>query len=121
VGNYTVVYADNGNQTGASSAQVMRVNGSVVELMIKKNKYLYTATLDTTKTSGKLPITHVFTMDVANMWLNGKIVDTTEWLHQGFEYRDGKIFVPISRSNSRHEFWFGNLPKIQTVAAGAKT
>ncbi|MBE6924205.1 MAG: hypothetical protein E7466_03055, partial [Ruminococcaceae bacterium] len=96
-GNYTVVYADNGNQTGASSAQVMRVNGTVLELMIKKNKYLYTATLDTAKTSGEVPITHVFTMDVANMWLDGKVVDTTEWLHQGFEYRDNKIFVPISR------------------------
>lgn len=95
-GNYNVVYADNGNQTGASSAQVMRVDGTKLDLMIKKNKYLYTATLDTAKTSGTIEINDAFTLDVANVWINGKTIDMTEWLHQGFEYHDNKIFVPIT-------------------------
>ena len=94
VGNYTAML--NGSQTGVSSAQVMRVNGSQLDLMIKKNKYLYYATLDTTKTSGQFTITHAFTLDVANVWINGKAKDMSSWLHQGFEYIDNRIFVPIT-------------------------
>ena len=93
-GTYTAMY--DGSQTSVSSAQVMRVNGTVLDLMIKKNKYLYYATLDTAKTSGQFTITHAFTLDVANVSINGKVYDLTDWLHQGFEYIDHKIFVPIT-------------------------
>ena len=95
VGSYTALY-DDGSQTGISSAKVMRVNGTVLDLIVKKNKYLYYATLDVAASSGEFTITHAFTLDVANVSIDGDVYDLTEWLHQGFEYIDHKIFVPIT-------------------------
>jgi hypothetical protein len=95
VGSYTAIY-DDGSQTGISSAKVMGVHGTVLDLIVKKNKYLYYATLDVSKSSGEFTIVHAFTLDVENVSIDGTVYDLTEWLHQGFEYIDHKIFVPIT-------------------------
>ena len=97
VGNYTAIL--DGSETSVSSAQVVRVNGTELDLIVKKNKYLYYGTLDTAATSGSFTITHAFTLDVANVTINGTVYDMTDWLHQGFEYIDHKIFVPITGSS----------------------
>ena len=94
IGRYDTVY--NGSSTAISSAQVMRVTDTDIDLMIKKGKYLYYATLGVNATSGSIEMTHAFTLDVANINIGGQIIDMSDWLHQGFEYIDNKIFVPIT-------------------------
>lgn len=94
VGSYDTIY--NGSSTAISSAQVMSVCDDEIRFMIKKGKYLYHATLDPNLTSGEITMTHAFTLDVANVTFNGVVHDLSEYLHQGFDYHDGRIFVPIT-------------------------
>lgn len=94
VGRYSTYY--DGSSTAISSAQVMRVTDSQIDFLIKKGKHLFYATLDANATSGAITMTHAFTLDVANININGNIIDMTDWLHQGFEYIDQKAFVPIT-------------------------
>lgn len=94
IGRYDTVY--NGSSTAISSAQVMRVTDTDIDLMIKKGKYLYYATLGINATGGTIEMTHAFTLDVANINIGGEIIDMSDWLHQGYEYIDNKIFVPIT-------------------------
>ena len=85
-----------GSQTTVSSAQVMRVNGTKLEILFKRNKNLFYGTVDASKSSGEFTITKAFTLDMANVTVNGKVHDMTDWLHQGFDYIDHRIFVPFT-------------------------
>ena len=85
-----------GSQTTVSSAQVMRVNGTKLEILFKRNKNLFYGTVDASKSSGEFTITKAFTLDMANVTINGKVHDMTDWLHQGFDYIDHRIFVPFT-------------------------
>ena len=93
-GSYEAIY--NGSSTAISSAQVMYASSDRIDFMIKKGKYLYTASLDPAATSGAITMTHAFTLDVANVTIDGTTYDYTEYLHQGFDYFDQKVFVPIT-------------------------
>ena len=93
-GSYDTVY--NGSSTAISSAQVMSVSSDAINFLIKKGKDLYTATLNPAAKSGEITLTHAFTLDVANVSFGGKVYDLSDYLHQGFDYHDGKIFVPIT-------------------------
>lgn len=94
VGNYTTSY--NGTATAISSAKVMSQTDDEVTLLIKKGKYLYTATMGVNATSGTLVLTRIITLDTANVTINGVCNDFSDYLGQGFEYIDGKIFVPMA-------------------------
>lgn len=94
VANYTTTY--NGTPTAISSAKVLSQTDSDVTLLIKKGKYLYTATMGINATGGTLVLNHVFTLDTANVTINGVCYDFSDYLGQGFEYIDGKIFVPMA-------------------------
>lgn len=94
IGNYTTSY--NGSATAISSAKVMYKNDTEITLLIKKGKYLYTTTLGVNDTSGTLKLEHVFTLDTAHVTINGVTNDFSDYLGQGFDYFDGKIFVPMA-------------------------
>lgn len=94
IGNYSTTYND--TQTAISSAKVMSQTDTDVTLLIKKGKYLYTTTMGVNATSGTLALNHVFTLDTANVTINGVCYDFSDYLGQGFEYIDGKIYVPMA-------------------------
>lgn len=94
VANYATTY--NGTVTAISSAKVLSKNDTDITLLIKKGKYLYTTTVGVYDTSGTLELNHVFTLDTANVTINGVCNDFSDYLGQGFEYIDGKIFVPMA-------------------------
>lgn len=94
VGNYTTTY--NGTATAISSAKVLSKNETDITLLIKKGKYLYTTTVGVYDTTGTLELKHAFTLDTANVTINGVCNDFSDYLGQGFEYIDGKIFVPMA-------------------------
>lgn len=96
VGNYTAVY--NGTEIPLSSAQVISSNDTEIKLICKRGKYLYTGTIGTHDTSGTLTLTHLCTLDVANVMINGVNYDLSDYLHQGFGYIDNQIFVPLTDS-----------------------
>lgn len=94
VGNYKTTY--NGNATAISSAKVLSQDDENITLLIKKGKYLYTTTVGINATSGTLVLNHILTLDTANVTVNGVSYDFSDYLGQGFEYIDGKIYVPMA-------------------------
>lgn len=94
IGNYKTTY--NGTATAISSANVMAKSDTDITLLIKKGKHLFTTTLSVNATSGTLVLEHIFSIDTANVTIDGVCNDFSDYLGQGFEYIDGKIFVPMA-------------------------
>ena len=94
VGHYNVKYND--ASTYLASAQVMSVEGDQIKLICKRSKYIYTATIGVNQTSGDVKLTSLCTLDLANTIINSQTKDISTWVQQGFEYYDGKIYVPMT-------------------------
>ena len=93
-GTYTFSY--NGATTNTTAVQIMYASSKEVKVITKGGKSLYTGTLDPTASSGNIELTHLCNLDVANIRLKGEIQDYSTYVQQGFDYRDGKVFVPLS-------------------------
>ena len=93
-GTYTFSY--NGATTNTTAVQIMYASSKEVKVITKGGKSLYTGTLDPTASSGNIELTHLCNLDVANIRLKGEIHDYSTFVQQGFDYRDGKVFVPLS-------------------------
>ena len=93
-GTYTFTY--NGATTNTTAVQIMSASSKEVKVITKGGKSLYTGTLDPTASSGNIELTHLCNLDVANIRLKGEIQDYSTYVQQGFDYRDGKVFVPLS-------------------------
>ena len=93
-GTYTFSY--NGATTNTTAVQIMYASSKEVKVITKGGKSLYTGTLDPTASTGNIELTHLCNLDVANIRLKGEIQDYSTYVQQGFDYRDGKVFVPLS-------------------------
>jgi len=94
VGHYNVKY--NGTSTYLAGAQVMSVEGDQIKLICKRNKNIFTCTIGVNQTSGDVALTSLCNLDVTNTIVNGAAMDISTWVQQGFEYYDGKIYVPMT-------------------------
>ena len=94
VGNYTVTY--DGAEVSFGGVQVMHVDDEYVTLLIKRGRSFYTTKVGVNQTSGTLDLTYHFTIDIADVNMNGTSHDLTDWLGQGFGYYDHKVYVPMS-------------------------
>ena len=93
-GTYTVKY--NGSELSMASAQVMQANDDLLKLVIKSGRTLYTGTVDPRTSSATVNVTKLCTLNVAQARVKGQIYDFTDFLNQGMDYHDGKIFLPLS-------------------------
>jgi hypothetical protein len=93
-GTYTFTY--NGATTNTTAVQIMSASSKEVKVITKGGKSLYTGTLDPTASSGVIDLKHLCNLDVANIRMKGTIQDYSTYVQQGFDYRDGKVFVPLS-------------------------
>ena len=93
-GTYTFSY--NGATTNTTAVQIMYASSNEVKVMTKGGKALYTGTLDPTASTGNIELTLLCNLDVANIRLKGEIHDYSTYVQQGFDYCDGKVFVPLS-------------------------
>jgi len=93
-GTYTASY--NGTTTSMTAAQIMYAGPKEVKIITKGGKSLYTGTLDPTASSGNIELTHLCNLDVTNVRLKGEMIDYSTFTQQGFDYQDGKVFLPLS-------------------------
>lgn len=98
VGNYTLTY--NGSEISASALAIKKVSNGVIYLLIKNARTIYSGTLSTSATSGTIELTKEFVFDVSQAYINGTLTDLTSYVNQGFDYYDGKMFIPLSGDSS---------------------
>ena len=93
-GTYTATY--NGATASMTAAQIMSASDTQVTVLVKTGRTLYTGTLDPRASSGNIALTKLCTLDIANVQLNGKQTDLSAFTQQGFDYHDGKLFLPLT-------------------------
>lgn len=86
----------NGEEVSASGVALMSKTDTTLTFLFKRGTTFYTGTIARTAKSGTIELTKVFTIDIANVVINGKSKDLTSYIHQGFEYHKGKIYVPLT-------------------------
>ena len=93
-GTYTATL--NGAAASMTAVQIMSANDSQVKVLVKSGRTLYTGTLNPTASSGTIALTKLCTLDIANVRLKGSMVDYSAFTQQGFDYHDGKVFLPLT-------------------------
>ena len=97
-GTYTATY--NGAAASMTAAQVMSASDTEVTVIVKSGRTLYTGTLNPKASSGVIALTKLCTLDVTNVRLKGTMIDYSAFTQQGFDYHDGKIFLPLTGNAS---------------------
>ena len=98
VGHYNVKY--NGSSTYLASAQVMSVEGDKINLICKRAGYIFTATVGVSQTSGDVTLKLLCTLNLSQLVANGAVKDISGYVQQGFEYYDGRIYVPMTEPDN---------------------
>ena len=93
-GTYTATY--NGATASMTAVQIMSASNTQVTVLVKSGRTLYTGTLDPAASSGTIALTKLCTLDVTNVQMNGELTDLSAFTQQGFDYHDGKIFLPLT-------------------------
>ncbi|MBQ7346308.1 MAG: hypothetical protein IJW45_09670 [Oscillospiraceae bacterium] len=97
-GTYTASY--NGASASMTAVQIMSASNEEVKVIVKTGRTLYTGTLDPTASSGDIALTKLCTLNIADVRLKGSTVDYSSFTQQGFDYHDGKIFLPLTGNAS---------------------
>ena len=97
-GTYTATY--NGAAASMTAVQIMSASDSLVKVLVKSGRTLYTGTLNPAAASGTIVLTKLCTLDIANVRMNGTMIDYSAFSQQGFDYHDGKIFLPLTGNAS---------------------
>ena len=93
-GTYTATY--NGAAASMTAAQIMYASSKEVKIIVKSGRVLYTGTLDPTASTGNIELSKLCTLDVTNVRLKGEMQDYSTYTQQGFDYHDGKVFLPLT-------------------------
>ena len=86
----------NGAKASMTAVQLMTVSPTEVKVLVKSGRTIYTGTLDPTASSGDIALTKLCTLDVTNVRLKGEMIDYSTFTQQGFDYHDGKLFLPLT-------------------------
>ena len=93
-GTYTATY--NGAAASMTAVQIMSASDTQVTVIVKSGRTLYTGTLNPAASSGVIALSKLCTLDITNVQMNGQKADYSAFTQQGFDYHDGKIFLPLT-------------------------
>ena len=93
VAHYDMQY--NGASQRIGGAQVVSVEGDSIHMLFLWSSSVFTATIGVDQATGKVPMELAFHMDFTDININGTQKDLSAYVKQGFEYYDGKIYVPL--------------------------
>ena len=93
-GTYTATY--NGAAASMTAVQIMSASNTLVTVLVKSGRTLYTGTLNPAASSGTIALTKLCTLNVSNVRMNGQMIDLSGFTQQGFDYHDGKVFLPLT-------------------------
>lgn len=90
----------NGSDISATALAIKSVSNGTITLLIKNARTIYSGTVSTSATSADIALTKVCSFDVSQSYINGTLTDLTSYVNQGFDYYDGKLFIPLSGDSS---------------------
>ena len=93
-GSYTATL--NGATASMTAVQIMSASNTQVKVLVKSGRTLYTGTLNPAASSGNIALTKLCTLDITNVQMNGKLTDYSAFTQQGFDYHDGKVYLPLT-------------------------
>ena len=94
VGNYTMQC--NGSNISGGAIRVMHYSENYITFIFKSGNTFYTGTIPVNQYSGTVDMSVLFHFNYSQMCYNGVIKDISGFSLQGFEYYDGRIYLPLS-------------------------
>lgn len=101
VGNYTITC--NGSNLGGGSFRVLCHNEDSVDFLFKSGVKFYKGTLPVDQTSGTLEVTYLFEVDTSFVYINDVYKDLSEYVMQGVEYYDHRLYVIVTGHATANE------------------
>lgn len=98
VATYRLTY--NGSEISATALAIQKVSNNTIYLLIKNGRTVYSGTVSTSATSATIALTKEFSFNVSQAYINGTLTDLSSYVNQGFDYYDGKMFIPLSGDSS---------------------
>ena len=94
VGNYTMTY--NGSNIAGGAIRVMHYSENYITFIFKSGNSFYTGTVPVSQYSGTVEMSLLFNFNYTTLYYDGVARDMTGFSLQGFEYYDGRIYLPLS-------------------------
>ena len=94
VGNYTMTY--NGSNIAGGAIRVMHYSENYITFIFKSGNSFYTGTIPVSQYSGTVEMSLLFNFNYTTLYYDGVARDMTGFSLQGFEYYDGRIYLPLS-------------------------
>ena len=97
VGHYNLQY--NGTSKYIAGVKVVAVNSTEVTLVLKSGNYVFAGKIPVKSTSGNIAIDYLGKLDFSAVNFNGTVRDLSDYVVQGFGYKDNKLFVPMTANH----------------------
>ena len=94
VGHYNMKY--NGTEKYIAGVKVVATSSTEITLVLKSGNYVYTAKIPYSTTSGDIAMDYLGKLDFSAVNFNGTVKDISNFVVQGFGYKDNKLFVPMT-------------------------
>jgi hypothetical protein len=107
VGEYTLRH--NGNNVGMSGVKMLNKTASTINFLFKSGNGFFTASIGLTANSGVINLTRVFTINWKSPTVNGNVLDLTDYVFQGFGYRNDRVYVPLTKGNDSVVLTYNNV------------
>jgi hypothetical protein len=99
-GNFSLSYG--GKSVSMSGLTVLSKASTSTTFLFKDGTTFYKGTVSDTAKSGTIKLTKYCDINISSCVMNGKTYNFSTWVHQGFEYYKGKIYVPLYNSNQKN-------------------
>ena len=93
-GCYTISY--HGENRHISGIAITKSTKSSIDFLFKRGCTFYTGSIDPKAAGGTIPIKKAFRLDLTHTMVGGKERDLSEYIHQGFGYCGGRLFLPLT-------------------------
>ncbi len=90
--NFALTYND--EPISVAGISVYKKTSTKTTLIFKNGTNFYKGVVKNSATSGTIELSLFCTIDISNVVMKGVTYDFSTWIHQGFDYDDGKLYVP---------------------------
>ncbi len=107
VGSYTLRH--NGVDRAMSGVKMLGKTASTINFLFKSGAGFFTGSIGLTSNSGVINLTRVFTIDYKYPVVNGQQLNLSDYVFQGFGYRNDRIYVPLTKGNDSVVLTYDNI------------
>ena len=98
-GSYTLEFK--GDRVHVSGVAITEKTDSSLTFLFKRGETFYTGSLHPDATTGTISLTKAFRLNTSSVKVNGRTMDLSNYLHQGFCYHENRLFVPLTTPRSK--------------------